>query len=142
VLTVTASMLLPISSSILRKSLYFFALGYFSDALPSVPSSTSQRATTSPCLEASAVSPPPLPPTPMQAKRMVSLGDFLSAALIGPAIQKLTPANAVVLRKSRRWLRRLMQCPPMMQLAPAVPECAGSAQPGGSPALPNVEPAN
>ncbi len=48
VLTVTASICLPISSSILRKSVYFLAFGNFL-ALPlSVFSSMSHRATTLP----------------------------------------------------------------------------------------------
>ena len=69
VLTVTASMLLPISSSILRKSVNFFAFGkLLRPPCPSVLSSMSQMATTSPCRPASAESLDPLPPTPMQAK--------------------------------------------------------------------------
>src|SRR5262245_50496946 len=80
-LTVTASIWLPASSSILRKSLKRVVLGkLLSPSLESVLSSTSQMATMSPCRLASAESLLPLPPTPIQAKRIRSLGDLLSWA--------------------------------------------------------------
>ena len=62
----------------------------------------SQRATISPCLPASLVSLSPLPPTPMQAKRTFSLGDWRSErAEAGrrPSRKVPAPAAAVCLKK-------------------------------------------
>ena len=65
---------LPISSSILRKSLILLRLGRSSPALPSVLSSMSQMATMSPCRLASFESLLPLPPTPIQREANTLVG--------------------------------------------------------------------
>src|SRR5262249_41731689 len=106
--TVTASICLSISSSILRKSLYFFAFGNFSAIRSTMLSSTSQMATTFPTCPACSVSPWPLPPTPTQAKLICSLAALLAATLRPPAAQKPIPARVDCFRKSRRLLRELM----------------------------------
>ena len=71
-----------------------------SPALASVLSSTSQMATTSPWRLASAESAVPLPPTPIQAKRIFSLGDLLSSAAAVPETNTPTPVRAVVLQET------------------------------------------
>src|SRR5262245_29709424 len=114
VLTVTASICLPISSSILRKSLYFLACGNWDALPPRVLSSMSHRATMLPYLAAWSQSLPPLPPTPTQAMLRRSMGAWLSAIVRPPAAQKPTPARVVCLRKSRRWVRRVMTHSPLL----------------------------
>ena len=44
----------------------------------------------------------PLPPTPMQAKRIRSLGDLLSSAAAVPATNTPTPVSAVLFKNRRR----------------------------------------
>ena len=102
VLTVKASILLPISSNILRKSVYFLA----SLNLPATPSSflrsTSQMATILPNRPASLESLEPLPLTPTLAMANCSLAALLSLGASPPATQKPIPVAAVVFRNRRR----------------------------------------
>ena len=73
--TITASMLLACSSSILRKSLYFGALGYSLNLRAARSSSTSQSATMF-SAEQPLMSLEALPPAPMEAIFSFSLGDL------------------------------------------------------------------
>src|SRR5208337_5491323 len=83
-------------------------MGYLAPILSRVWASMSQSPTISPWPPASLVSLSPLPPTPMQAKRTFSLAEREGAlAKVGappPRTDPATPASAVCVRKSRRFM--------------------------------------